>query len=209
MHKRLIILLFLLTTLLSAADEQMVPAHKEWLELVNPIMTKTEKDVFSRLKSTREREQFIRLFWKRRDPLPDTEANEFQDEYMERVRYADRQFGRSGVKTGSRTDRGFFYLLLGPPLDRQSYATQSQIWPLELWHYKGEQQYGLPAYFYLIFFQPEGLGEYKLYSPGVDGPERLMIPGMAEKKPHPPGRLSVLEEYFRGVGGRITHLSTR
>ncbi|MBU4495987.1 MAG: hypothetical protein KJ874_11905, partial [Acidobacteria bacterium] len=66
MHKRLIILLFLLTTLLSAADEQMVPAHKEWLDLVNPIMTKTEKDVFSRLKSTREREQFIRLFWKRR-----------------------------------------------------------------------------------------------------------------------------------------------
>ncbi|MBU4254962.1 MAG: GWxTD domain-containing protein [Acidobacteria bacterium] len=181
MHKRFIILLFLLTTLLSAADEQMVPAHKEWLDLVNPIMTKTEKDVFSRLKSTREREQFIRLFWKRRDPLPDTEANEFQDEYMERVRYADRHFGRSGVKRGSRTDRGFFYLLLGPPLDRQSYATQSQIWPLELWHYKGEQQYGLPAYFYLIFFQPEGLGEYKLYSPGVDGPERLMIPGMAEK----------------------------
>jgi len=48
---------------------------------------------------------------------------------MERIRYADQYFGRGTSKRGSRTERGYFYLLLGAPLERQVFATQSQVWP--------------------------------------------------------------------------------
>jgi len=108
--------------------------------------------------------------------MPDTRENEFYQEYMKRVRFSDLNFGHESFKKGSRTERGYFYLLLGPPLERQIYATQSDLWPLELWHYKGEVKYGLPPFFYLVFYQPQGLGKYRLYSPDVEGPEKLVAP---------------------------------
>ena len=156
------------------SKSDLIPAHKEWLETVAPIITKTERGVFLKLRTPEERDKFIQFFWKQRDPRPDTAENEFYKEYMERVRFADQTFHDS-FKKGSQTERGYYYLLLGPPLERTSYTTNSQIWPLELWFYKGDQQYGLPPYFYLIFYQPEGIGEYRLYSPGVEGPEKLVI----------------------------------
>lgn len=155
------------------------PRHKEWLEIVSPIITKGEKDVFSKLATGEERDRFVSLFWKKRDPFPDTKENEFEQEYMKRIRFVDQNFGRGTSKRGRETERGRIYLVLGPPLERHIYATQSALWPLELWFYKGEQQYGLPPYFYLIFFQPSGIGEYRLYSPEVDGPMGLLIPTMA------------------------------
>ncbi len=162
----------------SQVTEALHPRHKEWLGMVSPIISKGEREVFFKLKTTEEREKFIRLFWKRRDPLPDTEENEFYQEYMKRVRFADLHFGYGTSRKGHETERGYFYLLLGPPLERQVFATHSYIWPLELWYYRGEQEYGLPPYFYLIFFQPEGMGEYRLYSPEVDGPQRLVVPSL-------------------------------
>ena len=159
--------------------QELSSGYTDWLEDVSPIITKAEKEIFSRLKTDTDREKFVKFFWKQRDPLPDTEENEFAKEYMARVRFADQNFGRGTSKRGSQTERGFYYLLLGPPLERQAFLTQSQFWPLELWFYKGEVEHGLPPYFYLIFFQPHGLGEFRLYSPGTDGPENLIVPTMA------------------------------
>jgi len=170
---------FLLSPRLFSQD--LLPRHQEWLSLVNPIITKTEKDVFLRLKTSEERDKFIQLFWTRRDPRPDTLENEFYQEYMKRVHYADLHFGHNTPKKGHETERGYFYLLLGPPLERQSYATQSNIWPLELWYYQGKPEYGLPSYFYLLFYQRYGMGEFKLYSPTVEGPEKLLVPTMSAR----------------------------
>jgi GWxTD domain-containing protein len=161
------------------AAERMTPEQKAWLEDVSPIITRVEREVFLKLQTSAERDKFIAFFWKMRDPKPDTSENEFKKEYMERVRFADQTFGHDSPKRGSQTDRGYYYLLLGPPLERHLYTTNSEIWPLELWFYKGAEEYGLPDYFYLIFYQPEGLGDYRLYSPGVDGPESLAIPQMS------------------------------
>jgi hypothetical protein len=52
---------------------------------------------------------------------------------------------------------------------------------MELWFYKGEEQYNLPPYFYLIFYQPEGVGDYRLYYPGLEGPEKLVIPSLTRE----------------------------
>jgi GWxTD domain-containing protein len=166
----------LLAAGLWAAPEKLTPEFERWLEDVSPIMTKAERAVFTKLQANADRAKFVRFFWRTRDPLPDTAQNEFQKEYEDRVRYADENFGRSSPKRGSQTDRGFFHLVLGKPLERTTFATQSQVWPLELWYYRGEETFGLPSYFYLIFYQPEGIGDYRLYSPSVEGPEKLAVP---------------------------------
>ncbi|MDI6697384.1 MAG: GWxTD domain-containing protein [Candidatus Saccharicenans sp.] len=158
---------------------ELTPDQKDWLEIVTPIITGVEKEVFLKLKTEQERDRFISLFWKVRDPNPDTNENEFYREYMERVNFADRYFTIGSVKRGCLTERGFYYLLLGKPRERQVFATQSDIWPLELWFYQGDPKYGLPGYFYLIFYQPEGSGDYRLYYPGLEGPEKLVIPSMS------------------------------
>jgi len=161
--------------------QQLVPAHRTWLEDVSPIITKIEREVFLKLRTDAEREKFIQFFWRQRDPLPDTKENEFTKEYMDRVRFADQNFGRGSFKRGSQTERGSFYLILGKPLERNFFTTHSELWPMELWFYKGEEQYGLPPFFYLIFYQPQGMGDYRLYYPGIEGPEKLIIPGVGAR----------------------------
>jgi GWxTD domain-containing protein len=175
-------LLVLAVTLASAAlsaEEKLTPEERLWLEDIAPIITKTEKDVFLKLRTAAERAKFVVFFWRVRDPTPDTSENEFKKEYMERVRFADQYLGHYSPKRGSQTERGFYYVLLGPPLERRYFTTNSEIWPCELWFYKGEEEFGLPAYFYLIFYQPEGIGDYRLYYPGIEGPEKLTVPQMS------------------------------
>jgi GWxTD domain-containing protein len=158
-----------------AAAEKLSPDLQLWFEDVSPILTKAERAVFKKLQTNADRAKFVRFFWRMRDPYPDTEANEFKKEYEERVRFADQNFGHYSPRRGSQTDRGFFYVVLGKPLERTQFTTQSQVWPLELWFYKGDPQDGLPSYFYLIFYQANGIGDFRLYSPTVEGPEKLVI----------------------------------
>lgn len=179
--KFLLIPSLLLLVLFLSGKENLAPRYQEWLETVEQIMTQKEREVFLQLKTQEQRDKFIELFWNRRDPRPDTKRNEFYEEYMERVQFADRNFGRDTAKKGSRTERGQFYLLLGPPLSREIYIGSQDLLPLELWYYQGDIKYGLPSSFYLIFFQPHGLGEYRLYSPGVDGPMRLVSPSVSTR----------------------------
>jgi len=165
----------------ATADTPLLPEHKDWLEMVRPIITGIESEVFQKLTTAEERNAFIRYFWKQHDTVPDTSKNEFQKEYMDRVRFADQNFGFGTGKKGSQTERGFYYLLLGAPLERHMFTTESQILPLELWFCRGETRYGLPPYFYLIFYQPHGMGEYRLYYPGGEGPETLVISSMSRQ----------------------------
>jgi GWxTD domain-containing protein len=176
--RRLILFAALGLTLLAFAIAQakLTPEEQLWLEDVSPIMTRIEREVFLSLRTRAERDKFVVFFWRMRDTTPDTEENEFKKEYLERVRFADQTFGHDSPKRGSQTDRGYYYLLLGKPLERTLFTTFSQVYPCELWFYKGEVEYGLPAYFYLIFYQDRGLGDYRLYYPGIDGPERLATP---------------------------------
>lgn len=100
------ILIFLALPLLS--KENLSQEHKNWLETVSPIITKTEKEIFFKLKTEEERNRFIQGFWKQRDPLPDTNQNEFYKEYMSRVQFADANFGHETSKRGSQTERAIF-----------------------------------------------------------------------------------------------------
>jgi len=138
------------------------------------IITPTEREIFLKLKTDRERDLFIEAFWKHRDPIPETEENEFKIEHYKRIEYANKYFGREAAKPGWMTDRGRMYIILGPPNDIQHIDGKSEIYNCEIWFYQGKQEMGLPPGFNLLFYQEKGTGEMRLYSPTSDGPQALL-----------------------------------
>lgn len=149
--------------------------YRKWLEEeVVYIITPVEKDIFLKLRTDRERDLFIEAFWKHRDPVPETEENEFKKEHYRRIEYANKYFGRESPKPGWKTDRGRFYIILGPPNDIQRIDSKSEVYDTEIWFYQGKTEMGLPPGFNVVFFREKGTGEYRLYSPTNDGPQALL-----------------------------------
>lgn len=169
---------FLCAILLFPAEkinERDLPAkYREWLKLVTYIIRPEEKDVFLRLGNDRERDLFIETFWKMRDPTPGTPENEYKQEHIRRFIHANQVYGRNTPREGWMTDMGRIYIILGEPKSREIFET-SGLYPCEVWTYYGEKGKGLPTQFNIVFFQPSGAGEYKLYNPTAHGPAALII----------------------------------
>ncbi len=172
----LIVIAVVLALYGDSGDTKNLPErHKKWLEEeVVYIITALEKEVFLKLESDRERDQFIEAFWNQRDPTPGSPENEFRTEHYRRINHANHFFGRSAPIAGWRTDRGEIYIILGEPNDITRFTGETQVYNTEVWFYQGMTKYGLPPGFNLVFFQEGGIGEYRLYSPLADGPQALM-----------------------------------
>jgi GWxTD domain-containing protein len=129
------------------------PEHSEFLSEVRYIITKKEKRVFRNLLPS-EREKFIEEFWKKRDPDPETEINQFKDTYYDRIKEANHLFAE-GATPGWLQDRGRIYILLGPPEIRDVYPMGYSFYdrPSEVWYY------GL---FPIIFIDYSFAGNYEL-----------------------------------------------
>ncbi len=109
---------------LSAARE--AEDLRKWPEgPVRYIARKEELQAFRELETDEARTRFIDRFWARRDPTPDTLANEYRHRYWERVREATDTFLDSS-KPGWMTDRGKVHILYGPPTEIQ---TDDQLAP--------------------------------------------------------------------------------
>jgi len=171
-----LILISLVFTAINWVNATDLPdQYKKWLEEeVVYIISPREKNVFQKLNTDRERDLFIKAFWKQRDPSPNSPLNEFKDEHYRRIKYANQYFGRSTSKPGWETDRGRMYIILGEPRDIMRTSGKSEVHPTETWFYQGMTRLGLPSGFHLIFFQRGATGEYRLYSPLQDGPQRLL-----------------------------------
>jgi GWxTD domain-containing protein len=89
------------------------PESQNFYEYAYLIMTGVEKDIFRHLPDKEARAEFIKDFWAKRDPDPDTEENEYKAEFYRRIEYANERF-REGPP-GWKTDRGRIYIYLGPP----------------------------------------------------------------------------------------------
>jgi GWxTD domain-containing protein len=115
-------------------EKKLDPASSSFLSLVRYIITSKEYDEYTNL-PVQEREQFIENFWKRRDPDPDTEENEFKELYFTRLEEAEEIFGGGGE--GYLTDRGMIYVLFGPPdyVSRSRVSTDRGHGLLEQWFY--------------------------------------------------------------------------
>ncbi|MCP2604459.1 GWxTD domain-containing protein, partial [Candidatus Aminicenantes bacterium AC-708-M15] len=155
--------------------KDLPPKYRKWLEEeVVYIITPKEREVFLQLETDKERDLFIEAFWKHRDPTPGTPENEFKKEHYRRIAYANHMFGRGTPKPGWKTDRGRYYIILGPPQDVQRFDAKQNLYPAEIWFYQGMTKKGLIPAFYLVFIQRGGTGEYVLYSPARDGPQAFM-----------------------------------
>jgi GWxTD domain-containing protein len=157
--------------------EQLPAHHKKWLlEEVPYLISEVERDVFLGLQSEQEREAFVEAFWRKRDENPATLENEYREEHYKRLAYANEFLGRDSPGPGWRTDRGRYYILLGPPRNRQNFDGSDAVYPSELWFYDNPdlKRYGLPPFFSLLFFRRHGVGELEIYSPVLDGPQTLL-----------------------------------
>jgi GWxTD domain-containing protein len=163
------------------ASAGLPPQYKKWLEEeVVYIISPLEKKVLLALQTDRERDVFINAFWRQRNPGPLADRNEFKDEHYRRIAYANKEFGRTSSVPGWKTDRGKAYIRLGQPLSIERSDNVSSVFPTEVWNYQGMSKYRLPDMFHLIFFRKFGSGDYRLYSPSVDGPQSLLATGFAE-----------------------------
>ncbi len=153
---------------------ELAERHRQWLEEEVPyIIIEREREAFRELQSAEERDAFIAAFWRRRDPDPLTEVNEFREEHYRRVEHANRILGRETPIPGWMTDRGKMYIILGEPRDRETFVGAPGLYPAEVWFYEAAPRMGLSSPFYLLFFQQGFAGEYRLYSPRIHGPEKL------------------------------------
>lgn len=172
---RLFLILYAFQLFSSVKEENLPKKYREWLKLVSYIILPQEKEVFLKLDNDRDRDLFIEIFWKQRDPTPGTPQNEFMEEHIKRFTYANEHFRRGTTREGWMTDMGRIYILLGPPNSIERFDMQAGIHPCQVWYYYGDTKKGLPVHFAVIFYQRGGFGEYKLYNPASDGPESLIV----------------------------------
>ena len=166
---------------------ELKKAYKDWLDKdVTYIITDEERKAFKKLATDDERERFIEEFWRRRDPDPDTEENEFKEEYYERIAYANEHFS-SGVP-GWKTDRGRIWIMYGKPDERETHPMggsyerpsyegggSTTTYPFEVWFYR--YLAGVGSGVEIEFVDPTGSGEYRIARNPNEKDALLMVPG--------------------------------
>jgi GWxTD domain-containing protein len=154
------------------SKESMSSPYKRWLdEDVRWIITPEEEKTFKSLKTDDERQQFIEQFWLRRDPDPDTDENEYREEYYQRIAYSNEHF-TSGIP-GWKTDRGRIYIMFGKPDQKESHPSggsyerpawegggRTSTFPFEIWWYRYIE--GVGSDVEIEFVDPTGSGEYRI-----------------------------------------------
>ena len=87
----------------------------EWRQgPVRYIITKEEDKSYKTMKTEQERANFIDIFWRRRDPTPKTDHNEFKERFRNRALDCNRLYSETSMP-GWKTDMGKIHILLGPP----------------------------------------------------------------------------------------------
>jgi GWxTD domain-containing protein len=136
---------------------------EEFYDQTRLIMFKSERQIFKHLPDDKSRDEFIRDFWKKRDPSPGTMENENRLEFQHRIQYVERWFREKvGSSRGWDSDRGKIFLLLGQPDTRSSRQgnivdNMGQLRKVlkEIWVYDYHR-------LYLDFADSEGFGVYRL-----------------------------------------------
>src|SRR5262245_55875957 len=156
----------------TSQEEKVKSVYIRWIdEDVSGIITNEERKIFNSLKTDDEREQFIEGFWYRRDPDPDTDVNEYREEYYQRIAYANEHY-TSGVP-GWKTDRGRIYIVFGKHDEIESHPSggsydrpawegggTTSTYPFEVWWYRYIE--GVGSDVEIEFVDPTGSGEYHI-----------------------------------------------
>lgn len=166
--------------------QELKKAYVNWINDVDLILTKSERDAWNKLDTDDEREKFIEDFWHSRDSDPDTEENEFKQQFFERTAYANEHF--SSGKPGRLTDRGRIYIKFGKPdeveshpaggaYERPSYegGGSTSTYPFEKWFYRHIPNVGNGVE--IEFVDPTGSGEYRIARNPDEKDALINVPG--------------------------------
>jgi len=194
----------LLTTVLSfltatafASSNKMPAKYAEWLKKdVVYIITNQERETFKGLNTDEAREKFIEHFWELRNPNPGAPTNPYKDEHYQRLEYASDHFSPAGRRDGWATDMGRVYITLGAPEQKARYVTQSGVRGMEIWFYQSVHP-SLPPFFSVVFYE-KSFGDFRLYSPYMDGPQKLVTGIQAEQ-----GRVQSVQQIDRILGREV------
>ena len=168
-------------------SKELGSPYKIWLENEVPdIITEEERQAFQGLSTNEEREQFIEIFWRNRNPERDSPDNVFKEEHYRRLAYADEHFS-FGIP-GRKTDRGRIYIIWGPPDEIDSHPTggtydrsprqgggSSTAYPWEVWRYRHLE--GIGENIEIEFVDPTGTGEYHITSDPCEKDALAHVPG--------------------------------
>jgi GWxTD domain-containing protein len=212
----------------SQAADKLEKEQKKWLESVWAIMLPEEEKLYKDLKKD-DRPEFEKIFWARRDPDLGTPENEYQAEHARNAAEADKLYKVPG-KTGSTTDCGRVFLLLGAPdtVEKQDEGVGPRA--PELWTYRDKPNLTFKDGQIQIGFDPEcrlpqgarfgeqldRLAEGRIANPNIDykraGDGRLVK--LADLLPKPTPVQALLKEprqefplqaqpklFMRGSGG--------
>src|SRR5215471_14894947 len=187
--------------------KELSAPDKNWLENDVPdIITADERRAFLELSTNEEREQFIEIFWDKRNPDRESPINTAKEEHYRRLVYADEHFS-SGIPA-RKTDRGRIYIIWGRPDEIDSHPTggpyerpldqgggSSTAHPWEVWRYRHLE--GVGENIEIEFVDPSGSGEYHI----------AYDPCAKDALAHVPGAGLSLSEMLNGASkaGRFTN----
>lgn len=127
--KGLILLVcFVLAGVFSAlAEAQLSDEYRDWADgPAGFLLTKKERKQWSKITSDAEAEQFITLFWARRNPDPASSFNPFKAEFESKVQFAEENFAY-GSQSGATSDRAKVLILMGRPEGIQVRAATGSV----------------------------------------------------------------------------------
>lgn len=169
--------------------QELKKAYVNWINDVDLIITKSERDAWNKLETDDEREKFIEIFWHDRDTNPDTEENEFKQQFFERTAYANEHF--SSGKPGRFTDRGRIYIKFGQPDEIESHPAggsyerptyegggSTSTYPFEKWFYRYIPNVGNGIE--IEFVDPTGSGEYRIARNPDEKDALINVPGAGQ-----------------------------
>lgn len=168
-------------------SRELASQGDDWLgNIVPDIITEQERRAFLELGTEEERDQFKEIFWRNRNPDPDSTINPVREEHYRRLAYADEHFA-SGIP-GRKTDRGHIYIIWGPPDEAESHPTggtyerspdqgggSSTAHAWELWRYRHLE--GIGENIEIEFVDPSGSGEYHIARDPCEKDALTHVPG--------------------------------
>jgi len=194
--------------------KELQSAYTIWEKEIEYIITDEERAAFHAMRTDEEREQFIEQFWRRRDPSPDTEENEFKEEHYRRIAYANEHFA-SGIP-GWKTDRGRIYITRGAPDEITDHSSggfyerpaaegggQTSTFPFQVWRYRHLDGVGDDVN--IEFVDKTMSGEFRMTIDPSEKDALLYVPGAGLSFLEQAGLASKNDRFNRPDG---THLPT-
>ena len=149
-------------------EEALPPQYKDFLTLVDLIITPDEREIFLEINENYQRDKFIDNFWRRRTIDSMGIRTDYRAVYTRRVQQAIDQFG------DIHNDRAKMFVINGPPDAVIPIDCDDVYVPLQIWYY--ERLEVMKSKAYLIFYEPYSMPPYKLWLP-MDGLKMLLVGG--------------------------------